>query len=53
MLVRLMIQNEDKIVDEAKGTTEEFSNLYGKSPVLNEINDVIKNSSKEKLMAFS
>ena len=43
----------DKVVGEAKDTTEEFSDLYGKSPVLNEINDVIKNSSKEKLMAFS
>ena len=42
----------DKIVVEAKNTTEEFFDLYGKDPVLNEINDVIKNSSKEKLKAF-
>jgi hypothetical protein len=39
----------DKIVSEAKDTTEEFSDLYGENPVLNEINDVIKKSSKQFL----
>jgi hypothetical protein len=39
----------DNIVSEAKDTTEEFSDLYGENPVLNEINDVIKNSSKQFL----
>jgi serine/threonine-protein kinase HipA len=43
----------NKIVVEAKITTEAFSDLYGKSPVLNEINEVINNSSKEKLKTFS
>jgi serine/threonine-protein kinase HipA len=43
----------DKIVGEAKNTTEEFFDLYGESPVLYEINDVIKSSSKEKFKAFS
>lgn len=43
----------DKIVGEAKNTTEEFFDLYGESPVLYEINDVIINSSKEKLKFFS
>jgi len=43
----------DKIVREAKDTTEEFSDLYGENPVLKEINDVIKNSSEQKLMVFS
>ncbi len=43
----------DKIVHEAKETTEEFSDLYGKNLVLKEINDVITNSSKQKLMVFS
>ena len=42
----------DRIVIEAKDTTEEFFDLYGQNPVLNEINDLIKNSSKEKLKAF-
>jgi len=42
----------DKIVEEAKETTQEFSDLYGESPVLKEIFDVIKNASKEKLITF-
>ncbi|WP_299979465.1 type II toxin-antitoxin system HipA family toxin [Desulfobacula sp.] len=48
-----LVTMADKIAGEAKNTTEEFFDLYGKSPVLNEINDVIKNSSKEKLKFFS
>jgi len=43
----------EKIVREAEDTTEEFSDLYGENPVLKEINDVIKNSSKQKLKVFS
>ena len=42
----------DKIVVEAKNTTEEFCDLYGESPVLKKINDVIKNSSNEKSKTF-
>ena len=42
----------DRIVVESKNTTEEFFDLYGQSPVLKEINELIKNSSKEKLKAF-
>ncbi len=42
----------DKIVEEAKVTTQEFCDLYGENPVLNEINDVIKTGSKEKLITF-
>ena len=42
----------DRIVEEAKETTQEFSDLYGESPVLKEIFDVIKNASKEKLITF-
>jgi serine/threonine-protein kinase HipA len=41
------------IIREAENTTEEFSDLYGENPVLKEINDVIKNSSKQKLKVFS
>ncbi|MBT7052002.1 MAG: type II toxin-antitoxin system HipA family toxin, partial [Desulfobacula sp.] len=48
-----MVTMADRIVGEANKTTEEFFDLYGESPVLYEINDVIKNSSKEKLKAFS
>ena len=48
-----IVNMADKIVGEAKNTTEEFFDLYGKVPVLYEINDVIKNSSKEKLKTFS
>ena len=54
-----MVQNEtimtmaDKILGVSKNTTEEFFDMYGESPVLYKINDVIKNSSKEKLKAFS
>lgn len=43
----------DKIIEEAKETTEEFYDLYGKSPVLKEINEVIHNLSTEKLTVFS
>ncbi|MBT4877759.1 MAG: hypothetical protein HON48_21475, partial [Desulfobacula sp.] len=48
-----MVTMVDRIVGEAKKTTEEFFDLYGESSVLYEINDVIKNSSKEKLKVFS
>jgi len=48
----IIVRMADKIVDAAKETTQEFSDLYGESPVLKEISDVIKNSSKEKLKAF-
>ena len=42
----------DKIVEEAKETNQKFSDLYGENPVLKDISDVIKNASKEKLIAF-
>lgn len=42
----------DRIVGRAEETTREFNDLYGESPVLNEINEVIKNASKEKLKTF-
>jgi len=42
----------EKIVGTAEDTTREFCDLYGQSPVLNEINDVIKNASEEKLKTF-
>jgi len=48
-----MVTMADRIVGEANKTTEEFFDLYGESPVLHKIKDVIKNSSKEKLKAFS
>ena len=48
-----MVTMADRIAGEANKTTEEFFDLYGERPVLYEINDVIKNSSKEKLKAFS
>jgi len=42
----------DKIVEDAKETTQEFCDLYGESPVLKEIFDLIENASKEKLITF-
>ncbi len=48
-----IVEMADKIAREAKNSTEEFFDLYGESPVLYEIYEVIKNSSKEKLKAFS
>lgn len=42
----------DSIVGQAEETTREFCDLYGNSPVLEEINDVIKNASKAKLETF-
>ena len=42
----------DTIVAEAEETTREFCDLYGQSPVLKDINDVIKNTSTEKLRTF-
>ena len=42
-----------RIVGAAKKTTEQFCDLYGKSPIIEEINEVIKISSKQKLTVFS
>ncbi|MCG8617093.1 MAG: HipA domain-containing protein [Desulfobacterales bacterium] len=42
----------DKIVGVAEETTQEFCDLYGESSVLDEVNDVIMNTSKEKLTFF-
>ena len=49
---KTIVNMSDKIIAAAKETTEEFYDLYGESPVLKEINEVIKNSSKEKLTVF-
>ncbi len=48
----IIMRMADKIVGATEETTQEFSDLYGENPVLKEISDVIKNSSKEKLKAF-
>ncbi|HSL62580.1 MAG TPA: hypothetical protein VK885_12390, partial [Desulfotignum sp.] len=42
-----------RISGAAEETTGLFYDRYGKSPVIEEINRIIKNASREKLAAFS
>lgn len=50
---KVILDMSERIVGAAKETTDEFYDRYGKNPVIKEINDIIKNSSREKLSAFS
>jgi len=53
IIEKTIVDMSDKIMGAAKETTEEFYDLYGESPVVKKINEVIQQSSKEKQMVFN